>query len=150
MSDLEKARRLLEQEGYSCVLCKGGATHVSRKRGVSPLLGWLEDGLDMSGFSAADKIVGKAAAMLFALGGVKAVYAPVMSEKAAALLEKQKVAAFYGQTVPAVINRAGDGICPMEQAVSGLEDPSKAPEVLRGALAALRAQAEPKNCKSDV
>lgn len=142
MSDLEKARRLLEQEGYSCVLCKDGATHVSRKRGVTPLLDWLEEGLDMRGFSAADKIVGKAAAMLFALGGVQAVYAPVMSGKAAELLEKQGVAAVCGQTVPAVINRAGNGVCPMEQAVAGLEEPSEAPKVLRSALAALRAQAD--------
>lgn len=141
MSDLMEARRILERDGYSCVLCKGGVTHVSRKRGVAPLLDWLEEGLDMQGFSAADKVVGKAAAMLFVLGGVREIYAPVMSEKAVELLEKQGVAAGCAKTVDAIINRAGDGVCPMERAVADLEDPARAPETLRNALAALRADA---------
>ncbi len=36
---------------------------------------WLGSGMDFRGCAAADKIVGKASAMLFVLAGVKAVYA---------------------------------------------------------------------------
>ena len=138
MSDLQTARRMLEENGYSCVLYKDGAAHVSRKRGVAPLLDWLEEGLDMRGFSAADKIVGKAAAMLFVLGGVREVYAPVMSEKAVVLLTKHGIAASCDRMVDFIINRTGDGVCPMERAVADLEEPAQAPETLRKALAALR------------
>ena len=56
--------------------------YSSTERGVKPLLDFIENGPNLRGFSAADKIVGKAAALLYVLLGVKEVYAPVMSETA--------------------------------------------------------------------
>jgi hypothetical protein len=82
MNDLERARAALEDDKYSVVLYKGGLCHTSFKRGIAPLLDWLEGKTGLEGFSAADRIVGKAAALLYVLMGVKAVFAEVMSEKA--------------------------------------------------------------------
>ena len=62
MNDLEKAKSILQGSDYTCVLCRGDQIHTSRHRGVRPLLELLET--DVSGFCAADKVVGKATVLL--------------------------------------------------------------------------------------
>lgn len=56
---------------------------TSTERGVKPLLQWLDGENSVKGFSAVDKVVGRAAAFLYVLLEVKEVYAGVMSEGAA-------------------------------------------------------------------
>ncbi len=123
---LLRAVRLLEEGGHTCVLCKDELVLTSGKRGVLPLIEWIEQGRNLKGFSAADKIVGRASALLFVLAGVREIYASVMSEGALSELEKHGIPAYYGSLVPAIINRQGTGICPMEQAVLGISDPAQA------------------------
>ena len=82
--NLVYAKELLEKENFTCVLWYGEHLYTSRERGVKPLLEWLDQGLDLSSFSAADKVVGKAAAFLYVLLGVSRVYASVISEAAEA------------------------------------------------------------------
>lgn len=124
--NLAEAKRLMENGGYTCVLYKDGITHTSTERGVLPLKEWLEAGTDLKGFSAADKVVGKAAAFLYVLMGVREVYARVMSKGAVRVLEAHGIEACCDSTAGGIINRAGTGPCPMEQAVSGIEDPQAA------------------------
>ena len=64
MTDIEHAKQLLTGEGYTCVICRGDDIHTSEKRGVAPLIELLDNKADIRGYSAADKAVGKAAAML--------------------------------------------------------------------------------------
>ena len=66
----------------------------------------------MRGGYAADRIVGKAAALLYVMMGVKGVFAEVLSESALAVLNKHGVHAEYSVLTPNIINRAGDGLCP--------------------------------------
>ena len=68
-SDLTKAAALLNSGAYTCVLCRGDAVFTGTERGVKPLLGWLDGGVDLNGFSAADRVVGTAAAFLYVLLG---------------------------------------------------------------------------------
>ena len=133
-TDLTHARRLLLENEYTCVLCRGDRVLTSTRRGVAPLMAWLEEGRDLTGFSAADKVVGKATAFLYCLLGVKAVYAKVVSRAALAVLEERKLPCFYDEAVPAIRNRAGDGLCPMEAATSNIHDPADAPAAIRAAL----------------
>ena len=135
--DLNMARSILEQDGCTCVLCNGETVYKSHRRGVAPLMGWLESGTDLKGFSAADKVVGKATAFLYCLLGVKEVYTRVMSEAAAKVLEQQGIPFRYEQLVPAIQNRAGDGLCPMEMATREISDPADAPAAIQQALANL-------------
>ena len=122
MNDLQNARTTLEQGGYTCVLCKGEQQKTDARRGVKPLLELLASGENYTGFCAADKVVGKAAAHLYCLLGVKAVYAGVISQRARAVLENAGIAVTFGTEVSAIRNRAGDGLCPMETAVWDIED----------------------------
>lgn len=125
-SNLNKAKELLLGDGYTCVLCKDGIVYTSNERGVKPLLKWIESGTDLKDFSAADKVVGKATAMLYVLAEVKEVYAPVMSRGAVQVFEEYKITFFCDETAQAIINRKGDGFCPMETAVKDISSPEKA------------------------
>lgn len=90
MNDLEQAKSILLSGGYTCVLCKGETVHTSNHRGVRPLLELLET--DVTGFCAADKVVGKATALLYRLLNVKAVHAQVISQAALQVLQNSPMA----------------------------------------------------------
>lgn len=124
--DLSHAKQMLNDSNYTCVLCKDEETHNATARGVKPLVQWLHSGQDLSGFSAADKVVGKATAFLYCLLGVNAVFAHVMSQSALDVLQKQGIYAEFDTLVPHIINRKGDGICPFEEAVLSIKDPDTA------------------------
>lgn len=124
-ADLEKATDALNGD-YTCVLCKDDVVYTSTQRGVKPLVEWIDSGVDLNGFSAADKIVGKAAAFLYVLLGVKAVYAHVMSEAAIRVLSENGIECRFDTSVEKIINRANTGICPMEEAVGGVSSPNEA------------------------
>lgn len=132
--NLKKAKELLESGGYTLAMCKGEELYTSTERGVKPLVELLKESRSMSGFSAADKVVGRAAAFLYVLLGVSEVYGSAMSEGAEVLLRSQGIKSSYGCLTEKIINRAGTGICPMENAVKDIPDncPEKAfMEILR-------------------
>jgi len=126
MNNLEKARRLLESGNYTCVVCKEDTVYSTSQRGVAPLLNWLDTGTDLTGFSAADRVVGRGAAFLYCLLGVKEVYARVMSQPAAEVLHSYGINANAETYVEGIINRVGNGPCPFEAAVMDIEDAPKA------------------------
>ena len=132
MQDLEKAKSILRDGGYTCVLCKGDTLHTSAHRGVRPLLELLET--DVSGFCAADKVVGKATALLYCLLDVKAVHAQVISLAALQVLQNSPIAVTWDTQVEYIKNRTGDGRCPMEQATEGIGDPQEALVAIRRKL----------------
>lgn len=136
--DLENAKALLLQDSDTCVLCRGTLTLRSRERGIAPLLTFLDSGEDTCGFSAADRVVGKAAAMLYCLLGVRRVYGRVMSVGAVKLLRKNGVEAYWDTLTEAIRNRAGTGLCPMEAATQTIDEPEDALPILRATLAAMR------------
>ncbi len=131
MRDLEQARRILTEGNYTCVLCRGAEAHTATARGVRPLLDWLDSGLDLAGFSAADKVVGRATAFLYVLLGVRRVHALVMSTPAKAALEANGITALCDREVNGIINRRGDGPCPFEAAVLGITNPTQALAAIR-------------------
>ena len=133
MLDLDTARNYLDSGNYTCVVCKGTTVHYATERGVNPLVTWLDSDLDLQGFSAADKVVGRATAFLYCLLGVVTVHANVMSRPAAQVLEQHGIGVSYGQLVEGIINRRGTGPCPFESAVLHISDPQEA-------LAAIRAK----------
>ena len=122
----ERLKALLAEENLTCVLSYGNRLIKSRERGVKPLIGFIESGKSFKGFTAADKVVGKAAALLYALMGVSSLYASVISEGALTVCKSFGISVEYGALAQNIINRRGDGFCPMEQAVADISDPQTA------------------------
>lgn len=119
----------LINEGYSLV-CDNG--YCSKDSGIKPIMSKLEEDLNFfSGSVVADKIIGKAAAMLFVLSGVKEVYALVLSKAGKKILEDYNIIFHYDELTDKIINRKGDDICPMEKTVQDIDDLDMAYEALR-------------------
>lgn len=128
---MRKAQEILAKNGNTCVICDGQTVYSSTQRGVKPLLQWLDSGTDVMGFSAADKVVGKAAAFLYCLLGVRQVYGAVMSVGAVKVLRAYGIEASWGNLVENIENRQKTGMCPMDWAMQTLSDPDEAVLVIR-------------------
>ena len=140
---LEKAKELLAQKDttFACIL-QNGEVYTSEKKGIAPIMDQMKiDREFFRGTVAADRFLGKAAAMLLIDSGVCMVYGETISEHAKTALEqqqKQTDGAFSYQcrtVVPYIINRTKTGMCPMEKAVLDVTDPKDAFDILKEALA---------------
>ena len=120
MTDLETAVAGLE--GHTLSLCRNGECLFSDLRGIAPMMAFLSAGTDLTGYSAADLVVGKAAAMLFVKAGVREVFAKTLSVGGKRFLTDNGVPVSYETLTDRIINREGTGVCPMEQAVADTED----------------------------
>lgn len=131
MTRLKEARLALKGAAR-CVVYNDTGLHTSNERGIRPMILWLEeDGDFLRGASVADKIVGRAAAMIMVYAGVREVYASVMSNGAVEVLRDAGVEFSYSMTAIAISNRRGDGICPMERTVAPIQDAETAYKTLR-------------------
>lgn len=133
--DTLQAKLLLDSGKYTCVVRKGDHFHTATVRGVKPLLHWLDNGPSLQGFCAADRVVGRAAAFLYCLLGVREVYARVMSQPAADILKMNGIAIHADAFPEGIINRKGTGPCPFEAAVLHTSDPQEALRIIRNKLA---------------
>ena len=111
---MDELIEILHKGNHSLVVANGGVATFNG-RGVSDLFNLLgsKPGL-LCGADVADKVVGKGAAALMILGKVRAVHADVISEPALELLKESDVNVSYDRMVPNIINRKGNGICPVE------------------------------------
>jgi len=134
---IDHAIELLNCEGVTLALYDGKREIISKKRGVSPLLEFLDNGESLSTFSCADRVVGKGAAFLYVLLKAKELYTHVISEEALKTLKKFGIPVTFHKWVPCIINRKGDGICPVESAVLNIEDPERALIAIRNRIAEL-------------
>ena len=107
---------LLFAERCSCVVRNGDTIRIFRERGVADLFRLQhEEPQLLRGAFIADKVVGKGAAALMVLGGVEGLFADVVSRAALDLFAAAGKAVAYTVAVPHIINRADDGICPVER-----------------------------------
>ena len=131
---IERAKELLATGEYTCVVCGEGVTVTATERGVKPLASWLDSKVDLRGCCAADKVVGKATAFLYCLLGVRQVYGRVISVSALEALLAHGIGVEYDVLAPYIVNRAGDGMCPFEEAVGKTDDPETAWQIIRDKL----------------
>ena len=131
MPDFTRAAKLVLEEEHSCAFCSGQKLYTSDQRGVVPLIHFLSEGVYFKDAYAADKVIGKAAALLLVLAGIKGAYAPVMSESGLYILSYYGILASCDRCVPSILNRAGTGPCPMEEAVAAIKDPARALKLLQ-------------------
>lgn len=136
-SQLKQAKERMEAGGHTAVACREGVFYTADERGVRPLLAWLDGGVDLSGGVAADRVVGRAAAFLYVLLGVRAVWAGILSRPAQEVFEQNGIEADCGVLVDAIRDRAGTGFCPMETAVRDISDPERALAAVRAAVVRL-------------
>ena len=115
--DLELAKLKLIEENLSLVIVKKGKViFETKKQGISGFLQAIEK-LDKNlvAASAADKIVGVAAAMLCVYAGVASVFALTISEEGIRVLEDNNILYLFEKKVSNILNRSKTDVCPFEK-----------------------------------
>lgn len=116
---------LLHEGAYSCVIRKGAEVRTYHKRGVADLYFLLENEPEfLLGAFVADKVIGKGAAALMVLGGVKHVYTDVISTPALDLFKTYGVEVAFSVVTDRIVNRTKDGLCPVETLCLDLDSPA--------------------------
>ena len=138
MNDLQIAKNNLS--GHTICLCKNGECLYSEKKGIAPMMDLIASGANLEGYSVADLVVGKAAALLFVKCGIKNVFAKTLSENGKKILERFGIDYEYETLAEKIINRAGPDICPMEKAVANTDDSEEAFKILKNKLSELQSQ----------
>ena len=138
--DLEKAKVEYNTGKYTLVICKDEDIIKSDLTGIRPLMKLIDDKKECKGYSAADKIVGRAAAFLYTLLGIKNVYGEIMSKGAIETLKKNGIYYEYKTLTDYIENRKKNGICPMDDAVKEIEDAKTACEAIRNKMKFLQSQ----------
>ena len=124
---LDKAKSLLLSSASTIAVVSNGEVFTSQERGVKPLLHLLTEKKGfLKGASVADKVIGKAAALLMVLGEIKEVHTLIISEPAIKVFEKYNIPCYYDKKVERIVNRTGDGLCPMETLCIVVEEPKEA------------------------
>lgn len=133
MEDLRIAKRHLEEKGLTLSIVKN--KHMlfeTTSRGISGFLRAFEEvGERLDGASAADKIVGKAVALLCLQAGIERVYASVMSREAKELFEQNSIHAEWGELVGNILGNCKSATCPFEKLAAEITDPTEAYKKLK-------------------
>ncbi|WMI80751.1 DUF1893 domain-containing protein [Anaerotignum sp. MB30-C6] len=136
----EQARAALAGEGVTfAAVSTQGELRTSTQKGIAPIMEILKSEAQfLEGAYVADKVIGKAAALLLVKGKISHLYAGVMSAHAAEALKENNIPFEYGKSVPYIINRRKDGMCPMEATVLEETNVEEAYLKLQNKLAELR------------
>lgn len=128
MRDLDVAKQTLMRENLSLVIVKNGKIiFKSNLHGIIGLLQAIDNlGKQLNSASIADKIVGKAAALLMVYSHVSSVYATLVSNDGLMVLRKNNVKVEYDDLTPRIMNRRGDDICPFEKISLTARSPEEA------------------------
>ncbi len=133
MTDLELAKQKLQSDACAFVLVKEGVVlRVGTRDGIGELIEAMDAlGERAHGAALADKIVGKAVAMVARWARVRAVYSPLMSQAACDALARDQIVFEYDRVVPLILNKRNDGPCPLERLTLPLDEPRAAVDALR-------------------
>ena len=136
-TDLETASKRLNQKNLSLVVVKNGKVlFETESHGLNDLVEAINQlQSSMKGSSVADRIVGRAAALLFVYSGVSAVFAATISDGGIAILGNNNVFHEFEKRVPRILNLKKTDVCPFEKLVAGLSSPEEAYERLKARCA---------------
>lgn len=136
---LERAKAALQGEITFAAILADGRILTSEKKGIAPMMQLLaEDREQLRGAVVADRVIGRAAALLMEFAGVAAAYGGIVSSHALRAFAKSGICFTYGKQVAYIINRSKTGMCPMEETALEIEDAAAAYPALQKKLAALR------------
>ncbi len=137
--DINKLKNILSENNYSIVIqSEMGEILTFNDRGVKTLIKIIDNNPSfLKNAILADKVIGKAAALLMVFGGVKEVFALVISTPALMVLEKNNITVSFDLLTERIKNRKGDGLCPMESLCLNIDNPETAYEKLKENLNSL-------------
>lgn len=132
--------RQLDEGNYSCVIEKNDEIRTYNQRGVKDLYQLAESGDGFTqGALLADKIIGKGAAALAIVCGVKTIRTHVICTSALEMLKKYNVKTIFETEVDHIENRTKTDWCPLEKRVKECATAEECMPIIRQFIADLEA-----------
>ena len=146
--DLELAKLTLTEKNLSLVIAKQGTViFETHKPGISGFLQALkEQEKNLVGASAADKIVGVAAAMLCVYSELDSIFALTISEAGIRVLEDNNIACVFEKKVTHILNRNKTDVCPFEKLAMSSGSPDDAYVKLKSLANQMMKKSKTTNC----
>jgi hypothetical protein len=128
MKDIEIAKHVLcEKELTLAIVKNGDMLFETRSHRISGFLGAIEQfGEKLEGASLADRVAGKAIALLCVYARIEEVYAEILSRKAKTVFEQNGIRHECRELVENVLDLNKSDVCPFEKAAVGVSDPKDA------------------------
>ncbi len=127
----DDAVHMIENGSATCVIVKDNKIMSAESpKGIAYIIKAYEEGR-LEGAFVADTVIGKAAAMIFSLSGVKSCYGQTVSCEAVKWFKEHNIDVTYKVCADYIVNRTGDGVCPMESTVMGIDDEHEALRLLK-------------------
>ena len=124
MTKLEEVKNILHEKNASLVVCfaNGEVKEYYNDRIIDIKNILLEDENALRNAIVADKVIGKTAGALLTVGGIKEIYADVMSSLAIPIFEENNIKYDYKEKVDYIVNKDKVGMCPMENRYKDVKD----------------------------
>jgi len=129
---------LCEKELTLAIVKNGEVLFETCSHRISGFLGAIEQfGDKLEGASLADRVAGKAIALLCVYAKIKEVYAEVLSRKAKIVFEQNGIRREWKELVENVLDLNKSGVCPFEKAAAGISDSREAYRAFKALQASL-------------
>ncbi len=124
VEDLNRAKQQLITQNHSLVLVKDDNILFTGKRsGILDLWNVYENQPDLLvKTAAADRVIGKAAAIVMAAGDISACYSQVMSGGAEKIFRQQEIIYETDMKVQAIKKPDTGELCPLEKITNDIDD----------------------------
>jgi hypothetical protein len=141
MSDLDNAKSRLFEEKLTLVILKNSEVlFETGSHSISGFLSAIEQlGARLEGASVADRVAGKAIALLCVYAKISEVYAEVLSRQAKAVFEENEISCQWKELVNNILDLNRSGVCPFERAAMDISDPKKAYAAFKALLQLFKA-----------
>ncbi len=125
---LDKAKSRLFEEDLTLVIVKNNEVlFETNSHSISGFLTAIEQlGNGLEGASVADRVAGKAIAILCVYAKISEVYADILSRQAKAVFEENGISCWRRELVDSILDLNRSGICPFEKAAAEISDPERA------------------------
>lgn len=134
--DLIIAKNEIASRDLNLIIVKDGKTIFE---GTSPsvvdlLNAFQVYGRWLEGSVLADRVVGRAVALICRHIKIAGIYGIIMSNKVEEILMKSEIFYCFEEMVPFILDRSKSFICPLERAVADTDNPIKAYNIIKNLL----------------
>ncbi len=126
MRDLELAKKQLYDKQQTLVITKNRQVlFQTDSHRISGFICAIDRfGSELHGASVADRVSGKALALLCVYAGIREVYAEILSRTAKPIFEENTVVIEWKEIVDNILNDNKTDVCTFEKAATGISDPN--------------------------
>jgi hypothetical protein len=128
--------RLDEEKLSVIIVSKSKVLYTSKVHGIAPLIDAIDKlGVDaLRGSEVADRVIGKASALLICYFEARKAFAKIMSVAGAEVLRSHAIDFLTEKSTKEIRNRNNSDICPFEKAVLQIDNPSEAYRLIKSQI----------------